>query len=96
MARALDRTRVGPAFDLDPAVLADSVGIEVPFGPAVRRGAMCEPPSGVTALEPVLIAARRLGVEPSAILEQDTYPGEPDRPLPVAVRSRKSPRSCGA
>ncbi|KQX67810.1 sugar phosphate isomerase/epimerase [Streptomyces sp. Root1310] len=81
---------------VDPAVLADVVRDEVPFGSAVRRGVMCEPPSGVPELEPVLVAAQRLGVELFAIVEQDMYPCEPDRPLPVAVRTRKFLRSCGA
>ncbi|MFF3201508.1 sugar phosphate isomerase/epimerase family protein [Streptomyces sp. NPDC002962] len=81
---------------VDPAVLADVVRDEMPFGSAVRRGVMCEPPSGVPELEPVLVAAQRLGVELFAIVEQDMYPCEPDRPLPVAVRTRKFLRSCGA
>jgi inosose dehydratase len=57
---------------------------------------MCEPPSGVPELEPVLVAAQRLGVELFAIVEQDMYPCEPDKPLPIAVRTRKFLRSCGA
>ncbi|WP_141208022.1 sugar phosphate isomerase/epimerase family protein [Streptomyces griseorubiginosus] len=81
---------------VDPAILADVVRDGVPFGPAVRRGVMCEPPSGVPELEPVLVAAQQLGVELFAIVEQDMYPCEPDRPLPIAVRTRKFLRSCGA
>ena len=80
----------------DPAVLADVIRDEVPFGPAVQRGVMCEPPSGVPELEPVLVAAQRLGVELFAIVEQDMYPCEPDRPPPIAVRTRTFLRSCGA
>ena len=48
---------------VDPEILADVVTNEVPFGPAVQRGVMCEPPSGVPELEPVLVAAQKLGVE---------------------------------
>ncbi|MET8453897.1 sugar phosphate isomerase/epimerase [Streptomyces sp. NPDC005209] len=81
---------------VDPAVLADVVANEVPFGPAVARGVMCEPPSGVPELEPVLGAAQRLGVDLFAIVEQDMYPCEPDKPLPIAVRTRRFLRSCGA
>ncbi|MFF4627992.1 sugar phosphate isomerase/epimerase family protein [Streptomyces griseorubiginosus] len=81
---------------VDPAILADVVRDGVPFGPAVQRGVMCEPPSGVPELEPVLVAAQKLGVELFAIVEQDMYPCEPDRPLPIAVRTRKFLRSCGA
>ncbi|MEW2560916.1 sugar phosphate isomerase/epimerase family protein [Streptomyces griseorubiginosus] len=81
---------------VDPAILADVVRDGVPFGPAVQRGVMCEPPSGVPELEPVLVAAQKLGVELFAIVEQDMYPCEPDRPLPIAVRTRQFLRSCGA
>ncbi|MFI1488540.1 sugar phosphate isomerase/epimerase family protein [Streptomyces sp. NPDC020747] len=81
---------------VDPEILADVVKNEVPFGPAVQRGVMCEPPTGVPALEPVLEAAQRLGVDLFAIVEQDMYPCPPDKPLPIAVRTRKFLRSCGA
>ena len=81
---------------VDPEILADVVRDGVPFGPAVQRGVMCEPPAGVPALEPVLAAAQRLGVDLFAIVEQDMYPCPPDRPLPIAVRTRAFLRSCGA
>ncbi|MGW7318761.1 sugar phosphate isomerase/epimerase family protein [Streptomyces sp. NPDC054865] len=81
---------------VDPRILAEVVAQEVPFGPAVARGVMCEPPSGVPALEPVLVAAQRLGVDLFAIVEQDMYPCPPDRPLPIARRTRAYLRSCGA
>ncbi|UQX01236.1 sugar phosphate isomerase/epimerase [Streptomyces sp. RerS4] len=81
---------------VDPRILAEVVADGVPFGPAVARGVMCEPPAGVPALEPVLAAAQRLGVELFAIVEQDMYPCPPDRPLPIARRTRAYLRSCGA
>ncbi|MEV7276036.1 sugar phosphate isomerase/epimerase [Streptomyces sp. NPDC093111] len=81
---------------VDPAVLARVVAEELPFGPAVARGVMCEPPTGVPALEPVLAAAQALDVDLFAIVEQDMYPCEPDRPYPVALRTRRFLRSCGA
>ncbi|MEV0121947.1 sugar phosphate isomerase/epimerase [Streptomyces sp. NPDC050703] len=81
---------------VDPEVLAGVHAEQVPFGPAVARGVMCEPPSGVPALEPVLAAAQRLGVELFAIVEQDMYPCPPDQPLPIARRTRAFLRSCGA
>ncbi|MFD9498826.1 sugar phosphate isomerase/epimerase family protein [Streptomyces sp. NPDC060035] len=80
---------------IDPAILADVVANEVPFGPAVARGVMCEPPGGVPALEPVLDAARALGTDLFAIVEQDMYPCPPDKPLPIARRTRDYLRSCG-
>ncbi|MCE7552034.1 sugar phosphate isomerase/epimerase family protein [Streptomyces thermodiastaticus] len=80
---------------VDPGILADVVANQVAFGPAVRRGVMCEPPTGVPALEPVLRAAQKLGVDLFAIVEQDMYPCPPDKPLPIAVRTRRFLRSCG-
>ncbi|MEU2558737.1 sugar phosphate isomerase/epimerase [Streptomyces longispororuber] len=81
---------------VDPAVLAEVRAHDVPFGPAVARGVMCEPPAGVPALEPVLAAAQKLGVELFAIVEQDMYPCAPDEPEPIARRTRAFLRSCGA
>ncbi|MFD5321212.1 sugar phosphate isomerase/epimerase family protein [Streptomyces sp. NPDC127098] len=81
---------------VDPAILADVIADEVPFGPAVKRGVMCEPPTGVPALPPVLAAAQRLGTELFAIVEQDMYPCPPDQPLPIAHRTRRFLASCGA
>ncbi|MFI6641873.1 sugar phosphate isomerase/epimerase family protein [Streptomyces sp. NPDC050504] len=80
---------------VDPAVLAQVRAERLPFGPAVARGVMCEPPTGVPALEPVLAAASALDVDLFAIVEQDMYPCEPDRPLPVARRTRHYLRGCG-
>lgn len=81
---------------VDPGVLAEVVRDGTPFGPAVQRGVMCEPPLGVPALEPVLNAAQKLDVDLFAIVEQDMYPCPPDRPLPIARRTRRFLRGCGA
>ncbi|GHH32856.1 sugar phosphate isomerase/epimerase family protein [Streptomyces candidus] len=81
---------------VDPAVLAEVHERRLPFGPAVGMGVMCEPPRGVPALEPVLQAAQSLGVDLFAIVEQDMYPCPPEQPLPIAQRTRKFLRSCGA
>ncbi|MEV6652450.1 sugar phosphate isomerase/epimerase [Streptomyces sp. NPDC051219] len=81
---------------VDPRILAEVVAGGVPFGPAVARGVMCEPPGGVPALEPVLAAAQKLDVDLFAIVEQDMYPCPPDEPLPIARRTRAFLRSCGA
>ncbi|MFJ6938991.1 sugar phosphate isomerase/epimerase family protein [Streptomyces sp. NPDC101132] len=80
---------------VDPAVLAEVRAEQVPFGPAVARGVMCEPPQGVPDLGPVLAAAERLDTPLFAIVEQDMYPCPPDRPLPIARRTRAYLRSCG-
>ncbi|MGW6535931.1 sugar phosphate isomerase/epimerase family protein [Streptomyces sp. NPDC055051] len=80
---------------VDPVVLASVRAEGMPFGPAVARGVMCEPPAGVPALEPVLAAAAALDVDLFAIVEQDMYPCEPDAPYPIALRTRGYLRSCG-
>lgn len=80
---------------VDPRVLAEVRREELPFGPAVRRGVMCEPPAGVPALEPVLTAAAGLDAALFAIVEQDMYPCETDRPLPIARRTRRFLAGCG-
>ncbi|WP_028479224.1 sugar phosphate isomerase/epimerase [Nocardia sp. CNY236] len=72
---------------VDPVVLTEVIENDVPFGTAVQRGVMCEPPTGLPALEPVLTAARSLGSEVFAIVEQDMYPCTPTRPLPIAQRT---------
>jgi inosose dehydratase len=81
---------------VDPVVLARVHEQRLPFGPAVGMGVMCEPPRGVPELGPVLEAAQSLGVDLFAIVEQDMYPCPPDRPLPIARRTREFLRSCGA
>ncbi|MFE5853857.1 sugar phosphate isomerase/epimerase family protein [Streptomyces sp. NPDC056500] len=81
---------------VDPRILAEVNADQLPFGPAVARGVMCEPPTGVPALEPVLAAADALGVELFAIVEQDMYPCPPDKPFPIARRTRRFLRTCGA
>ncbi|KIF72218.1 2-keto-myo-inositol dehydratase [Streptomyces sp. AcH 505] len=81
---------------VDPLILAEVVAGEVPFGPAVARGVMVEPPTGIPALGPVLSAAEGLGVDLFAIVEQDMYPCPPDKPFPIAERTRRFLRSCGA
>ncbi|MFF3493460.1 sugar phosphate isomerase/epimerase family protein [Streptomyces sp. NPDC002795] len=80
---------------VDPAVLAEVHAQGTPFGPAVAQGVMVEPPRGVPELEPVLTAAGKLDIDLFAIVEQDMYPCEPDRPLPIAHRTRRYLRSCG-
>ncbi|MGW3295044.1 sugar phosphate isomerase/epimerase family protein [Streptomyces xiamenensis] len=81
---------------VDPAILADVRAQGTPFGPAVASGVMCEPPHGLPDLPPVLAAAQGLGVDLFAIVEQDMYPCAPDAPLPIATRTRRYLRSCGA
>jgi inosose dehydratase len=80
---------------VDPAVVAKVTTDDIPFGEAVKLGAMIEPPLGIPELPPLLEAIDRLGVDVFAIVEQDLYPCPVDVPLPIAQRTRKYLGSCG-
>jgi inosose dehydratase len=80
---------------VDPAVVATVHERGIGFGEAVRMGAMCEPPTGIPAMAPILAALAALDAEIFAIVEQDMYPCEPDQPLPIATRTLAHLRSCG-
>ncbi len=71
----------------DPAVLEQVRKEHLGFGEACRRGAMCEPPRGVPAVEPLLEAVDGLDGDFFMIVEQDLYPCDPDVPLPIARRT---------
>ncbi|MCX2733065.1 sugar phosphate isomerase/epimerase [Saccharopolyspora sp. NFXS83] len=81
---------------VDPRVLAGVRDEDLPFGPAVRRGVMCEPPNGVPELEPIIQATGDLDADLFAIVEQDLYPCGPEVPLPIARRTRDFLTQCGA
>ena len=79
---------------VDPAVLAKVNAEDLPFGPAVKLGAMCEPPQGIPDMPPVLDALDALGRPLFAIVEQDLYPCAPDVPAPIATRTLQYLNSC--
>jgi inosose dehydratase len=81
---------------VDPYVRAKVKAEDLPFGEAVRLGAMTEPPRGIPDMPPLLHAIERLGIDVFAIVEQDMYPCSPDAPLPIARRTRTYLGSCGA
>lgn len=81
---------------VDPRILAEVVAEELLLRAGRGPRGDVRTALGVPALEPVLAAAQRLGVDLFAIVEQDMYPCSPDRPLPIARRTRAYLRSCGA
>jgi inosose dehydratase len=81
---------------VDPYVRSTVKTEDLPFGEAVRLGAMTEPPRGIPDMPPLLHAIERLGIDVFAIVEQDMYPCSPDAPLPIARRTRAYLGSCGA
>jgi inosose dehydratase len=80
---------------VDPAVVAAAHEQGIGFGEAVRMGAMCEPPTGIPDMPPILDALANLDADIFAIVEQDMYPCPADRPLPIARRTLTYLQSCG-
>ena len=79
---------------VDPAIVARVKAEDLPFGEAVKLGAMVEPPHGIPAMPPILEALEGLGRDLFAIVEQDLYPVAFDAPLPIATRTRTYLNSC--
>jgi inosose dehydratase len=80
---------------VDPAIRARVRDEHLALAPAVRLGAMVEPPLGEPDMPPLLAALAALDRELFCIVEQDMYPCDFDRPLPIATRTRTYFASCG-
>ncbi|MFL6083179.1 MAG: sugar phosphate isomerase/epimerase family protein [Mycobacterium sp.] len=93
--RAPDRIGYLHLKQVDPEVRAKVEAEDLPFGEAVKLGAMIEPPRGIPEMPPLLEAIEKLGIDVFAIVEQDMYPCDPDQPLPIAARTRRYLGSCG-
>ncbi len=63
-----------------PEVRAKVEAEDLPFGEAVKLGAMTEPPLGIPEMPPLLAEIDKLGIDVFAIVEQDMYPCEVDAP----------------
>jgi len=73
---------------VDPVVLRGVREKGLGFGEAVARGVMVEPNLGEPDMPAVLDALAALGRELICIVEQDMFGCEPDRPYPIARRTR--------
>ena len=80
---------------VDEEVRAKVAADDLPFGEAVKLGAMTEPPRGIPEMPPLLDAVAGLDIDIFAIVEQDMYPCAVDAPLPIAPRTRKYLGGCG-
>jgi inosose dehydratase len=80
---------------MDPAVVARAEAEGLAFGQAVAMGASCEPPAGLPPVPDVLAALSELDTELFVVVEQDMYPVDFDRPLPIATRTRSYLSSQG-
>ncbi|MEV8338184.1 sugar phosphate isomerase/epimerase [Leucobacter sp. NPDC077196] len=79
---------------VDPSLLFDVLKNDVPFAEAVTQGIMIEPPNGIPDLAPVIEAVATIDSDIFAIVEQDMYGCDVDRPLPIATRTREHIFSC--
>lgn len=79
---------------VDPSLLFDVLKNDVPFAEAVTQGIMIEPPNGIPDLAPVIEAVAKIDSDIFAIVEQDMYGCDVDRPLPIATRTREHIFSC--
>jgi inosose dehydratase len=80
---------------MDPGIAARAAAEDLPFGQAVAMGASVEPPAGLPDVPSVLEALAGLDAELFVVVEQDMYPVEFDRPLPIATRTRSYLNSQG-
>ena len=76
----------------DPARVREE---KLGFAPAVRLGAMVEPPLGEPDMAPLLAALGALDRDLYCIVEQDMYPCDFDKPLPIAMRTQQYFKGCG-
>lgn len=79
---------------VDPTLLFDVLKNDVPFAEAVVQGIMIEPPYGIPDLGPVIEAVAKIDPEIFAIVEQDMYGCDLDRPAPIAKRTREHIFGC--
>ena len=80
---------------VDTAIRARVMEERLGFAPAVRLGAMVEPPLGEPDMPSLIDALGALDRELYCIVEQDMYPCDFDRPLPIAIRTQQYFKTCG-
>ncbi|WP_127818127.1 sugar phosphate isomerase/epimerase family protein [Microbacterium sp. CPCC 204701] len=79
---------------VDPSLLFDVLKNDVSFADAVPQGIMIEPPHGVPEFGPIIDAVAAIDPDIFAIVEQDMYGCDVDRPLPIAQRTREHIFRC--
>jgi inosose dehydratase len=81
--------------NVDPELQARVTPERIPFAKAVEMGMFCEPAKGVVRFERVRDALHRINFDGWVIVEQDMFPTDFDRPLPIATRTRNYLRTIG-
>ena len=90
-----DRVQYVHLKQVDRAILARVREERLGFAPAVRLGAMVEPPLGEPDMPSLLAALAGLDRDLFCIVEQDMYPCDFDTPLPIAIRTQQYFKGCG-
>ena len=90
-----DRVQYVHLKQVDTAIQARVREEKLGFAPAVRLGAMVEPPLGEPDMPSLLAALGALDRDLYCIVEQDMYPCDFDKPLPIAVRTQQYFKACG-
>ncbi len=90
-----DRVQYVHLKQVDTAIRARVREEKLGFAPAVRLGTMVEPPLGEPDMPSLLAALGTLDRDLYCIVEQDMYPCDFDRPLPIAIRTEQYFKACG-
>jgi inosose dehydratase len=90
-----DRVQYVHLKQVDTAIRARVREEKLGFAPAVRLGAMVEPPLGEPDMPTLLAALGALDRDLYCIVEQDMYPCDFTAPLPIAVRTQQYFKGCG-
>jgi inosose dehydratase len=90
-----DRVQYVHLKQVDRAIRARVVEEKLGFAPAVRLGAMVEPPLGDPDMPSLLAALAGLDRDLYCIVEQDLYPCDWGKPLPIATRTYEYFKTCG-
>ena len=80
---------------VDPELRNKTISQRIPFARAVAEGVFCEPARGAVDFHALRDVLKRLNYGGWVILEQDMYPAPPDKPLPIARRTRIFLRDLG-
>lgn len=90
-----DRVQYVHLKQVDTAIRARVREEALGFAPAVRLGVMVEPPLGEPDMPSLLAALGALDRDLFCIVEQDMYPCDFGKPLPIATRTRAYFATCG-
>ncbi len=81
--------------NIDPVVRQKVEAKKIPFAEAVTMNMFCEPAHGVIDYLSLRDMLREVNYKGWVVVEQDMYPAPPDKPLPIAKRTRAYLRKIG-